>query len=237
MIFDCGWGQLALAGGGALVQAGEVCLEGVEPVFEGGALALEGGEEFFDFQVEFVAEGEVAGSDAVTDAVHLLVEFEVRDELGFGFGLGGAGARASGGKGRGSRHNPWRGAAKAWAAWGARVVRGRVTLGELLDSGCAGLLVHGGLGLAGCALAGGRRLGGPSKIVWLIATLGRGAGGGRDDGRAEFAEVVFEGEFFHDCKAESKLDQVGVFDLAVGFVDADELGSFLELFFGHKRDA
>ena len=64
-------------------------------------------------------------------------------------------------------------------------------------------------------------------------------GGGReiddgavDGGGAELLEGEFEAELFHDGEAEVGFVAGRVFDVAVGFVNAHELGAFLELFFG-----
>jgi len=55
---------------------------------------------------------------------------------------------------------------------------------------------------------------------------------GRDGGGLQFLEGEFGGEFFHDGEAEVGLDGGRVRDVAIGFVDADELGAGTELFFG-----
>ncbi len=63
--------------------------------------------------------------------------------------------------------------------------------------------------------------------------IGGGAGGwGSDGGGAEFFEGEALGEAFHDGDAEAEFVGGGVRDEAVGFVDADEEGAFLELVFG-----
>src|SRR4051812_8861702 len=46
-----------------------------------------------------------------------------------------------------------------------------------------------------------------------------------DCGGFQFLEAVFGGELFHDGEAEVGLDRSRVRDVAVGFVDADELGA------------
>jgi len=72
----------------------------------------------------------------------------------------------------------------------------------------------------------------PSKlfISGLIGALARQA----NRGVAQFLQAVLGGQLFHDRQPEGQFDQVGVLDLAVGFVDADELGALLQLFFGDK---
>src|SRR5438067_1556550 len=48
---------------------------------------------------------------------------------------------------------------------------------------------------------------------------------------AELFEAEFEADLFHDGEAEVGFVASGVFDLAIGFVNAHELRPFLELFF------
>ena len=67
-------------------------------------------------------------------------------------------------------------------------------------------------------------------------TEGRSYGGAVQGGGTEFFEAVLRRQFFHDRQPEVGFQRGWILDLAVGFVDADELGHFLELFFGfHKR--
>jgi len=63
------------------------------------------------------------------------------------------------------------------------------------------------------------------------ALLGGGDGAG-DGGGAEFAEAEGEADLFHHGDAEVGFVGGGVFDVAVGFVDAYELRTLLEFFFG-----
>jgi hypothetical protein len=68
---------------------------------------------------------------------------------------------------------------------------------------------------------------GPWTRDWLID-------GAEDGGSADFFEGELAAELLHDGDAEVGFVASGVFDFAVGFVDADELGAGLEFFFdGH----
>src|SRR5438477_1164388 len=68
---------------GALVEAGDGGVEGIEATFEIGALAIERGEHLIVLLLDFVRQGKIAGADAVTDGVHAGVEFGAGDEVGF----------------------------------------------------------------------------------------------------------------------------------------------------------
>jgi len=61
---------------------------------------------------------------------------------------------------------------------------------------------------------------------------GRVGDGAFDGGGAEFFEGELEAEALHDGETEIGFVTGGVFDFAVGFVNAHELGAGLEFFFG-----
>ena len=69
---------------GALVEAGDGGVEGIEAAFE----IVEPGQDPVMLLFEFVAEGEVAGGDAVVDFVEAVVELGAGDVLGFGLWTG-----------------------------------------------------------------------------------------------------------------------------------------------------
>ena len=59
-------------------------------------------------------------------------------------------------------------------------------------------------------------------------------GGAVDGGGADFFEGELEADLLHHGEAEVGFVAGRVLDAAVGFVNADELSAFLELFFGHR---
>ncbi len=73
--------------------------------------------------------------------------------------------------------------------------------------------------------------------LWLIPLLRgpcrRGDDGAGYGGASEFFEAKFEAELFHNRQSEIRFLRRRELDVAIGFVNADELRAFLELFFGH----
>ena len=99
-----GSGVVEEDGSGALVQPGDGGIEGIETAFE----IVEPGKDAIVLLFKLVAEGEVAGGDAVVDFVDTGMELGASDVLGFGlwpweefFGDGGGGSDDGGGDGSG----------------------------------------------------------------------------------------------------------------------------------------
>jgi hypothetical protein len=75
-------------GTGALIDTGDGGIERVEAALEIGGLVVEPGQDPVVLQFDFIAQGEVAGGDAVVDFVQAGVELGAGDVLGFGLWTG-----------------------------------------------------------------------------------------------------------------------------------------------------